>query len=141
METWASARSADERIGVISQPANGHAGRLHELPQTSCACGRAEVARVEVRHARVTPLGLAARPAHQFDALKTLGRRELHDFFQAEVRQDGTDKTQLHGDAPYTLTQDCWRWLCKMASHSSTSRCPWAKVGNKGSAAKSPAAM
>jgi len=85
-----------QRIGVVSQSGDGHAGQSHELTNFA-GLFRAEVAGVHVRHARVTPLGLAPRPAHQLDARKALGRCEPHDLVQAEVRQNGTHETQLHG--------------------------------------------
>jgi hypothetical protein len=50
-----------------------------------------------MRHPRVTAIRAAGRPAHQLDATEALVGREGENVVEAQVGQDGADKTKLHG--------------------------------------------
>src|SRR5262245_16534156 len=59
----------------------------------------AETRDVDVRHAGVTPIGAARRPAHQLDAAKTLVGGEGQNLVEIHVGQDGADETELHRES------------------------------------------
>ena len=80
-----------------------------------------------------------AAPDHPSAAGEPLSRNRR----SLTSRRPRLSETRLRGDScrGYSLTHFSWRWLSRMASQSSTSRWPSAKVGKNGSAEKSPAAM
>ena len=81
-----------KRVGVITQPADAETGfgglSLERVTR------RGEVVDVNMGHTRVTSVGFALGPAHQFNAVVAQVHGHLQDFSQGRVGQDGTDEAQ-----------------------------------------------
>ena len=87
-----------QRVGVITQTRNRHAVGRHEVLNLLDR-GRRDVSHIDVRCARVTPLGLARRPAHHFNAREARLVGEAQDLFERVFRHDGRHESKFHGHA------------------------------------------
>ena len=84
-----------ERIGIVPQSADLDP-RLPNRVENLGGLGGREVNNVDMGHPGIPAFGLRHRPAHQFDAVVPGRGGELADFGQRELRENRTDKTQLH---------------------------------------------
>ena len=102
-----------ERVRVVAEAGDRHAVDLRPASRTRSACVVREVRHVQVVTPAYRRLGLARRPAHQFDAGEPLVGGERQDLFQRQVGQDGADETELHrvlsrhGTARTEALDDC----------------------------------
>jgi len=88
-------RVGRERVGIIAQAADGHAGCRCRFVDTP-GIGLAEACRVEVGDTGVPARGFPLGPAHQLDTVVARFRREGQNVFQREIRKDGTYESQFH---------------------------------------------
>ena len=96
--TSASARSADERVGVVAQARDRHLVDRQQVLDLLDRVHR-QVGHVDVRDPGIPPLGLAGRPAHQLDAREPRLVGEAQDLLERVLRQDRRDESEFHGHA------------------------------------------
>jgi len=84
-----------------------------------------------MRHAGITPLGLAGRPTHQFNTIVSFGGRDFDNFRERQFGEDRANKTELHGVGSlieingtyFTSTSPLRKPRDRGASHASTLAC------------------
>src|ERR1017187_2574772 len=85
-----------QRIGIVAESGNLHAGLLHEASDSGDQL-ISDIGDIQMGDAGITPIGAARRPAHQLNASESLLGREGEDFLKVQIGQDGADEAELHG--------------------------------------------
>src|SRR5437588_2523608 len=99
-----------QRIRIITQAGDGEIILLHEVANSTDLI-LIEPGNVHVRDTGIATIGLAGRPAHEFDTSKPFLRRKGKHFIERQIREDCTDKTELHGIySPGVLSSRASAW-------------------------------
>ena len=85
-----------QRIGIIAESGNLHAGLVHEAAHLGDQSSLT-LRDIEMGDAGIAPIGAAGRPAHQLDASEALVGGKGKDFFEGQIGQNGADEAELHG--------------------------------------------
>jgi len=98
-----------QRIRIVTEPGDRDAGLLDEIANPPGLLV-AEVCHIDMGHAGVAAIRASRRPAHQFNAAKSLVGSEREDLVEGQVGEDRADETKLHTDLRIRKTTDEHRW-------------------------------